>query len=113
MFDKQTAAEIEKARQAWEAGLPPQQGEVATATGIPIKPVYGPTDLREPDYLEKVGFPGEYPFVRGRKPLMYRQDPWIVGEYAGFADSQATNEYIRYLAQEGCVEGLYVALDLP
>ena len=36
-----------------------------TISGIPLKPVYTPSDLEGIDYLKDVGFPGQYPYTRG------------------------------------------------
>ena len=36
-----------------------------TSAGIPVKPVYGPEDIKDIDYQRDIGNPGEYPFTRG------------------------------------------------
>ena len=47
-----------------------------TDSGIPVKTLYTPLDWAERDYLESLGFPGEYPFTRGADPNMYRSRIW-------------------------------------
>ncbi|MGI0129337.1 MAG: acyl-CoA mutase large subunit family protein [Thermoplasmata archaeon] len=64
------------------------------------------------EFLEKVGFPGEYPFTRGIQPTMYRGRLWTLRQYSGFGSAEATNRRFRYLL-EGGQTGLSVAFDLP
>ncbi|MEW6241131.1 MAG: methylmalonyl-CoA mutase family protein [Chloroflexota bacterium] len=63
-------------------------------------------------YMEKLGFPGEYPFTRGVQPTMYRSRFWTMRQYAGFATAEETNNRYRYLLANGQT-GLSVAFDLP
>jgi len=64
------------------------------------------------DYLNRLGFPGRYPFTRGVQPTMYRGRLWTMRQYAGFADALETNQRFRYLLSQGTT-GLSVAFDLP
>ncbi|MCL4259446.1 MAG: methylmalonyl-CoA mutase family protein [Anaerolineales bacterium] len=68
----------------------------------------------EPDsaYLNRLGFPGEYPFTRGVQPTMYRSRFWTMRQYAGFSTAEESNKRYRYLLQQGQT-GLSVAFDLP
>ncbi len=63
-------------------------------------------------YLEKLGFPGRYPFTRGVRPTMYRGRLWTMRQYAGFSTPAETNARFRYLLSQGTT-GLSVAFDLP
>ncbi len=63
-------------------------------------------------YLEKLGFPGEYPFTRGVQPTMYRSRFWTMRQYAGFSTAEESNKRYRYLLEQGQT-GLSVAFDLP
>jgi methylmalonyl-CoA mutase N-terminal domain/subunit len=63
-------------------------------------------------YLEKIGFPGRYPFTRGVQPTMYRGRLWTMRQYAGFSTAADTNRRFRYLLDQGTT-GLSVAFDLP
>lgn len=78
------------------------------------KRVYTPLDIsfNEKEYLEKIGFPGQYPFTRGIQPTMYRGRYWTMRSYSGFATAEETNKRYRYLLEQG-VTGLSVAFDLP
>src|SRR5216117_1617736 len=73
---------------------------------------HGLLDHQESEYLEKLGFPGEYPFTRGVQPTMYRSRFWTMRQYAGFATAEETNRRFRYLLEQGQT-GLSVAFDLP
>ncbi|MBN2809463.1 MAG: methylmalonyl-CoA mutase family protein [Deltaproteobacteria bacterium] len=91
----------------------PERKEVFTTTsGIEMKRLFGPADVDAVDYLEDVGFPGEFPFTRGVQPTMYRGRFWTMRQYAGFGSARQTNERYRYLLGQGQT-GLSVAFDLP
>lgn len=64
------------------------------------------------DYLNDLGFPGEYPYTRGIYPTMYRARPWTMREFAGFGTAKETNERLKYLLKQGQM-GLSIAFDLP
>ena len=66
----------------------------------------------DPDYMDKLGFPGEYPFTRGVQPSMYRGRFWTMRQYAGYATAEESNRRYRYLLEQGQT-GLSVAFDLP
>ncbi len=86
---------------------------IETTSGIEVKPVYGPDDIRDLDYERDLGDPGQYPFTRGPYPLMYREKLWTMRTYTGFGTVRETNQWNRRLLAEEGVHGLSVALDLP
>lgn len=69
-------------------------------------------DTIDDDYLEHLGFPGQYPFTRGVQPTMYRGKYWTMRQYAGFSTAAESNKRYRYLLEQGTT-GLSVAFDLP
>lgn len=77
-----------------------------------VKNLYTPLDIKKFDYLNNLGFPGEYPFTRGVQPTMYRGRLWTMRAYAGFATAEETNARYKYLLKAGQT-GLSVAMDLP
>ncbi|SHK36584.1 acyl-CoA mutase large subunit family protein [Tepidibacter formicigenes] len=77
-----------------------------------IKRLYTPLDIRELNYEENIGFPGQYPFTRGVQPTMYRGKLWTMRMYAGFATAEESNKRYKYLIEQGSM-GLSVAFDLP
>ncbi|MCB0324275.1 MAG: methylmalonyl-CoA mutase family protein [Bdellovibrionales bacterium] len=84
-----------------------------TSSGIEHPDVDLPRDETVAErYLERVGFPGEYPYTRGIYPTMYRGRPWTMRQYAGFGSAKEANARYHYLLAQG-VTGLSVAFDLP
>lgn len=85
---------------------------------IPLKPVYGPEDIAELEYDKDVAGPGQYPFVRGLYPLMYRFQPWIKGMVSGFGLPEETNARQKQLLKDGqrAYGGqpmIHIAFDMP
>ena len=91
--------------------FPERKPRFETSSGIELPPVNIPQD-EDPDYAEKLGFPGEYPYTRGVQPTMYRSRFWTMRQYAGFASAEESNRRYRYLLENGQT-GLSVAFDLP
>jgi methylmalonyl-CoA mutase N-terminal domain/subunit len=91
---------------------PERRKAFTTEEGIEVRRLYTPLDLEGWDYLEKLGFPGAYPFTRGVYPTMYRGRPWTIRQYAGYGSAEDTNERYRYLLSIGQT-GLSMAFDLP
>lgn len=83
-----------------------------TDWGDPVKGLYTPDDLKDRGYLSDIGFPGEYPFVRGIHPSMYLGRIWTMRQYSGFGTAEETNKRYKYLLGQGQT-GLSVAFDLP
>jgi methylmalonyl-CoA mutase N-terminal domain/subunit len=115
-----TLDDIKKARQAWEehtlkrtlSRTPERRDTFETTSDIEVKRLYGPDDRDDKQYLERVGFPGTYPFTRGVQPTMYRGRLWTMRQYAGFGTAEESNRRYRYLLEQGQT-GLSVAFDLP
>ncbi|MBE2220270.1 MAG: methylmalonyl-CoA mutase family protein [Anaerolineae bacterium] len=91
--------------------FPERKKNFETTSGIPIDRLYVPTQ-DDPDYTEKLGFPGEYPYTRGVQPTMYRGRYWTMRQYAGFGTAAESNERYKFLLSQGQT-GLSVAFDLP
>jgi methylmalonyl-CoA mutase N-terminal domain/subunit len=91
---------------------PERQEKFETSSGVEIDTVYTPEDLPDFDYARDLGYPGEYPFVRGVQPNMYRGRIWTIRQYAGFGTAEETNKRYHYLLEQGQT-GLSVAFDLP
>jgi methylmalonyl-CoA mutase N-terminal domain/subunit len=107
-------AEIQEAQQRWQEAIrdaPQRRPRFETPSGIPLKPLYTPADV-EVDYLQDLGFPGEFPFARGIYRTMYRGRLWTMRQYAGYATAEESNRRYRYLLAQGQT-GLSVAFDLP
>jgi len=91
---------------------PEEIKEISLESGIKVKPVYGPEDIRDLNYEKDIGQPGEFPFTRGIHPLMYRKRPWTMRQYSGFGTARETNERFKWLLDQGQT-ALNVAFDLP
>ncbi|MFP4048335.1 MAG: methylmalonyl-CoA mutase [Desulfovermiculus sp.] len=101
--DKVLAKTLEK--------FPERKPEFKTVGGLDL-PRLGLPKQVDDEYLEKLGFPGQYPFTRGVQPTMYRSRLWTMRQYAGFSTARETNQRYRYLLEQGQT-GLSVAFDLP
>ena len=55
---------------------------------------------------------GNFPFVRGVYPAMYRARHWTMRQYAGFGTAEESNERYKFMLSQGQT-GLSVAFDLP
>ncbi len=91
--------------------FPERREQFETRSEIPVERLYVPTDP-DPDYNEKLGFPGQFPFTRGVQPTMYRGRFWTMRQYAGFGTAVESNERYKFLLAQGQT-GLSVAFDLP
>lgn len=78
-----------------------------TDSGIEIEPVY-----RTPETPFDLPDPGEYPYLRGIYPNMYRGRRWTMRQYAGFTSAEESNRRYKLLLERGQT-GLSVAFDLP
>jgi methylmalonyl-CoA mutase N-terminal domain/subunit len=120
MFDKEKIDEIEKKKRVWEektlnktlAKFPERKEKFHTTFEEDILRIYTPSDIENLNYLEDLGFPGEYPFTRGVQPTMYRGKFWTMRQYAGFGTAEESNKRYKYLLEQGQT-GLSIAFDLP
>ncbi|RAO99497.1 methylmalonyl-CoA mutase [Petrotoga sp. 9PW.55.5.1] len=120
MFDKEKIDEIEKKKRDWEektlnktlAKFPERKEKFHTTFEEDILRIYTPSDIENLNYLEDLGFPGEYPFTRGVQPTMYRGKFWTMRQYAGFGTAEESNKRYKYLLEQGQT-GLSIAFDLP
>ncbi len=106
---------LDKALEPFVAKYKERKPEFASTGGDSFPTLSGPWSLpaeQEEYYLERLGFPGEYPFTRGIQPNMYRGKLWTMRQYAGFRTAEETNRRYRYLLESGQT-GLSVAFDLP
>ncbi len=106
--------EIRRAKERWmdDAIRKPVQQRGTEWREDPFELLYTPDSIADVDYLSDIGFPGEYPYVRGIHPTMYLGRQWTQRQYAGFGTAEETNKRYRYLLSQGQT-GLSVAFDLP
>ena len=107
------AEEIAAGRDRWQQRYDQARKadrDYTTLSGEQIEPVYGPTGAD--DRMERIGWPGEYPFTRGIHATGYRGKPWTIRQFAGFGNAKQTNERYKMILAEGG-GGLSVAFDMP
>ncbi len=82
-----------------------------TLSGEKVEQLYYPEDNTN-GYIEKLGFPGQFPYTRGIHANMYRGKLWTMRQFSGFGSPEDTNERYHYLLSHGQT-GLSVAYDMP
>ncbi|MBY8998180.1 MAG: methylmalonyl-CoA mutase family protein [Candidatus Thorarchaeota archaeon] len=92
--------------------FPEREESFKTISGLPLKRLYTPSDLKDLNYEKDLGFPGQYPFTRGVQPTGYRGRFWTMRQYSGFATARETNQRFHFLLEQGQT-GLSIAFDLP
>jgi len=105
-------------RERWEresvepfaARMPERRASFETLSGRTLERVYTPEHAAR--RFEDEGLPGEYPFLRGPYPTMYRARPWTMRQIAGFGEPEDTNQRLRYLIEHGQT-GISVDFDMP
>lgn len=86
--------------------------DFTTLSGLEVDPVYGPPADGVDPRLERIGWPGEFPYTRGLYPTGYRGREWTIRQFAGFGNAQQTNERYKMILAAGG-GGLSVAFDMP
>ncbi len=119
-FDKKQLARIKQERVQWEKKTlkpwtktsPELKQEYRNLSDVPVKRVYTPEDVSHLNEPKQIGLPGEYPYVRGVYPTMYRGRPWTMRMFSGFGTPEDTNKRLHYLLEHG-ETGLSIAFDMP
>ncbi len=115
-----TSDKLKAQRQKWEETTlkkvisrnPESKTEFTTSSWLPVERTALPEITSDDEYLEKLGFPGEFPFTRGVQPTMYRGRLWTMRQYAGFGTAEESNRRYKFLLNQGQT-GLSIAFDLP
>jgi methylmalonyl-CoA mutase N-terminal domain/subunit len=119
LFNKEALDNIRKRLKSWEKKIygtwvktsPERKQNFQTASGIPLKPVYTPVDISNIDF-DSLGLPGEYTYLRGIYPTMYRGKLWTMRMFSGFGTPEDTNKRLKLLLEHG-ETGLSIAFDMP
>ena len=115
MFSTEELEQLRQRGQLWReknSARQERKSSFKTLSQIPVKTVYTPENLETTDYLEDVGLPGEFPYLRGVHAGGYRDRLWTMRMFAGFGLPQETNQRFRFLLDNGQT-GLSVAFDMP
>jgi methylmalonyl-CoA mutase N-terminal domain/subunit len=118
--EQEKPSEVVRQQERWEKKIlpnwlerhPERKRDFRNTSEIPIKRLYTPRDTKTLDYIQHLGFPGEYPFTRGVHATMYRGRLWTMRQFSGFGTAEQTNERFKYLLREG-ETGLSIAFDYP
>jgi methylmalonyl-CoA mutase N-terminal domain/subunit len=89
-----------------------RDADFTTLSGLEVDPVYGPASGSVVPGMERIGWPGEFPFTRGLHATGYRGKPWTIRQFSGFGSARQTNERYKMLLRAGGA-GLSVAFDMP
>jgi methylmalonyl-CoA mutase N-terminal domain/subunit len=120
MFEKDKIKQIKERKTDWEKNCynkairekSERKQKFKNLSEIEIKNVYTPEDIADLDYLKDMGFPSEFPFLRGVHSNMYRGRIWTMRMFSGFGSAEETNQRYKYLLNHG-ETGLSVAFDYP
>lgn len=127
MLEKDKLAEIEMRKKEWEETTLKKGLERFGLKECPQK-FYTPLDVKDHDFLEKVGFPGEYPFTAGIYPatmvgmasaVMGRGEAAAgvevrrAGMYSGYGTAEDSRDFYRAMQERGWTGGPNLAFDLP
>ncbi len=108
---KKSYQEWDHKTQRWIEKHPEREKEFSSLSNRKIDRLYAPEDAGA-DYLEKIGFPGDYPYTRGIYPTMHRGRFWTMRQFAGFGTAHDTNKRFHYLLKQGQT-GLSTAFHFP
>jgi methylmalonyl-CoA mutase N-terminal domain/subunit len=108
-------ADPDAGRQRWQRRYDEaakRDGDFTTLSGLEVDPVYGPPQGGSVPGMDRIGWPGEFPFTRGIHASGYRGKPWTIRQFSGFGNARQTNERYKMLLRAGGA-GLSVAFDMP
>lgn len=91
--------------------LPTREADFDTLSGEELDLCYFP-DSPNSNYVDSIGFPGQFPYTRGVHPNLYRGKLWTMRQFAGFGKPEETNNRFKKLLEKGQT-GLSVAYDMP
>src|SRR5580698_7393814 len=89
-----------------------RDADFTTLSGLEVDPVYGPPPGAAVPGMDRIGWPGEFPFTRGLYASGYRGKPWTIRQFSGFGNARQTNQRYKMLLRAGGA-GLSVAFDMP
>jgi len=100
----QPQADRASAAAEWKRGFDAQVASnkpIRNRSGIEIQPLYWPEEGTEPEYDEKLGFPGSGPMTRGIYPSMHRGRTWTQRQLIGLGRPEDFNERIKSILKSG------------
>ena len=117
---------IEKRKKGWKNGPLRKAMERFSFLREPPARFYTPLDRKDFDFIDNVGFPGEYPFTAGIYPFdpmaglskLAAKAPTRSGltraaQYSGYGTPEDTRDYYKANIERGVRQGPNLAMDLP
>ena len=116
--DEQPKQQWQNERERWENETvapfidrrPERREPFESFSGSEVERLYTPEHVEEA--TKDGGFPGEFPYLRGPYPTMYRARPWTMRQIAGYGRPEDTNDRLRYLIAAGQT-GISIDFDMP
>ena len=106
--------EFIKQEKKWKEDLnnfPEREYNFNSLSGKKLDELYYP-DNPDDKYVNKLGFPGQYPYTRGVHANMYRGKLWTMRQFSGYGSPEESNKRYHYLLNQGQT-GLSIAYDMP
>ena len=106
--------EFIKQEKKWKEDLnnfPERDYNFNSLSGKKLDELYYP-DNPDDRYVNKLGFPGQYPYTRGVHANMYRGKLWTMRQFSGYGSPEESNKRYHYLLNQGQT-GLSIAYDMP
>ena len=106
--------EFLKQEKKWKEDLqsfPERDYNFNSLSGKNLDQLYYP-DNPDNEYVDKLGFPGQYPYTRGVHASMYRGKLWTMRQFSGYGSPEESNTRYHYLLNQGQT-GLSIAYDMP
>ena len=109
--------EFLKREKKWKEDLqsfPERDYNFNSLSGKNLDQLYYPDypDYPDNEYVDKLGFPGQYPYTRGVHASMYRGKLWTMRQFSGYGSPEESNTRYHYLLNQGQT-GLSIAYDMP
>jgi methylmalonyl-CoA mutase N-terminal domain/subunit len=119
MFDVTTWEQSGQLRKKWEdevrrstAKQADQKERWSTVSDLEIERLYSPEDIQNMDFARDIGYPGQFPYLRGNQVTGYRGKYWTFRMFSGMGSAEDTNRRWHMLLQSGNA-GLSTAFDFP
>jgi methylmalonyl-CoA mutase N-terminal domain/subunit len=106
--------EFLKREKKWkeDAGsFPERDYNFNSISGKNLEKLYYPDNPND-EYIDKLGFSGQYPYTRGVHANMYRGKLWTMRQFSGYGSPEESNKRYHYLLSQGQT-GLSIAYDMP
>ncbi|NPV92655.1 MAG: methylmalonyl-CoA mutase family protein [Firmicutes bacterium] len=119
MFDVSVLEHSRELKEKWEdevrktlARSQETKERWSTVSDLEIKRLYTPEDIESMDFASEIGYPGQFPYLRGNQVTGYRGKYWTFRMFSGMGSAEDTNRRWHMLLRGGNA-GLSTAFDFP